>query len=996
MTPSSPSQQRRTVRELIEAKDPDFMASCRRIAASNRAELERLAALPERHPDLIDTDDDGAVEVHDPAEIRAELERAWEAPAAVRPDTGSNAAQQALQHLQLLGKDPRQTWFRSIRHGKGANRRRRGADLHGFNEAELRADAAENAALYFVVGNARTASGKKGAVKNNDVETLPALFVEWDDMPVQEQLTAWEQLGLPEPTLMLTTGGASAHLYWRLQQPATKAEWDAITARLIAHCKSDTNCAGAARVMRLAGSRYIDKKTGQPTGSRAEIVHEAPEAIYTLEEITACLPAPATAPSPAATAPSKAIRPTQQPAPAARPLEQVHEALLQIPQILPDTGQRERFRSLAWGLLCAVREAGADDGMALALLEEHSPLVRDAAEYLKTDPHSVTAATFWHLAREAGWKPEREQRRQQKASATAPDAPRPTPAEAAAEATGLAWLLDRLDTGTGPAGARKTTAGDLAQSLMVVAGSRLRFNQQTLLAEIDGQPIEGTSLDTMHVALQLRGMNVTAENTVAAVATAALQHPYHPVTEYLDRVAADPAIEPLDLTALVGMFLRPGDPPGTLQARMLAKTLIGAVARAFEPGCKHDTACTLVGEQGAQKSTFWEALAGPAFYSSSSLGRLEKDSLMLVHATWFLEIAELETVTGKRAAGELKNFLSTRVDCFRPPYGKTMGRHQRPSVMVATSNRTDFLTDETGSRRFWIIPVTAKEIDVAGVRAIRDRIWKSAVLAYRRGERWWLDKADEAASEIENKEFSASHPWESPISDWLAGRGRTPFTSAEALVHAGLRQRDQIHRRDEMALATVMAGMGWVQRRIQHGRTRQRMWLPAADAPVPNLPDLPDLGTGEVGQRDRLKRNDSQPCAQPARPEIKDWPEAVPVRGSDTQHKVSREKRSGTPGSAREASHSQGSGCPTLPVEVGHEVGHGPEVGHEAPATVADWCEVALAELRLAPHLMHLPEVMAWLRARDAGVSQRQAGDALERLRQADADHDQPTLLDTP
>ncbi|MEB3331152.1 MAG: virulence-associated E family protein [Synechococcaceae cyanobacterium] len=551
--------------------------------------------------------------------------------------------------------------------------------------------------------------------------------------------------------------------------------------------------------------------------------------------------------------------------------------------------------------------------------------------------------------------------------AAAPAAPRPAPAEGAAGATGLAWLLDRLDTGTGPAGARKTTAGDLAQSLMLVAGNRLRFNQQTLLAEIDGQPIEGTSLDTMHVALQLRGMNITAENTVAALAAAALQHPYQPVTEYLGRVAADPAIETLDLTALVGMFLRPGDPPGSLQGRMLAKTLIGAVARAYQPGCKVDTTCTLVGEQGAQKSTFWEALAGPSFYSSSSLGRLEKDALLLVHATWFLEIAELETVTGKRAAGELKNFLSTRVDCFRPPYGKTMGRHQRPSVMVGTSNRTDFLTDETGSRRFWIIPVTASEIDVAGVRAIRDRIWKSAVIAYHRGERWWLDKADEAASELENQQFSASHPWEGPVIDWLGERGSTPFTSAEALVQAGLRQRDQIQRRDEMALATVLGPMGWVQRRGRVAGERKRMWFRAEDAPVPTVPTCPNLNSNRLGRANASQGNGSGELSQPSRPKSQDLPEAVPVRGSGTQRREGTEKRSGRSGQGRETLQRNGSAVPTSKPEVGTGWDRGPEVGTEAPASVSDWCELALAELRLAPD-----------------------------PRQEDAAHDQQTLLDLP
>jgi hypothetical protein len=41
---------------------------------------------------------------------------------------------------------------------------------------------------------------------------------------------------------------------------------------------------------------------------------------------------------------------------------------------------------------------------------------------------------------------------------------------------------------------------------------------------------------------------------------------------------------------------------------------------------------------------------------------------------------------------------------------------------------------------------------------------------------------------------------------------------------------------------------------------------------------------------------------------------------------------------------------------------------------------------------MHLSAVMAWLRTRDAGLTQRQAVDALDRLHADDCDDDQPVF----
>ena len=72
--------------------------------------------------------------------------------------TDLTPAQQALRHLELLGKDPDAAWFRAIKHGQGANSRRDGADLRGFNRDELRSDANDGHALrHLVVGDAYSA-----------------------------------------------------------------------------------------------------------------------------------------------------------------------------------------------------------------------------------------------------------------------------------------------------------------------------------------------------------------------------------------------------------------------------------------------------------------------------------------------------------------------------------------------------------------------------------------------------------------------------------------------------------------------------------------------------------------------------------------------------------------------------------------------------------------------------------------------------------------------
>ena len=69
---------------------------------------------------------------------------------------------EALRFLAELGKDPDTTYFRTIRHGSGANKSRNGADLLGFDAAALKADNDAGDSIYVVIGNASSASGKRG------------------------------------------------------------------------------------------------------------------------------------------------------------------------------------------------------------------------------------------------------------------------------------------------------------------------------------------------------------------------------------------------------------------------------------------------------------------------------------------------------------------------------------------------------------------------------------------------------------------------------------------------------------------------------------------------------------------------------------------------------------------------------------------------------------------------------------------------------------------
>lgn len=52
--------------------------------------------------------------------------------------------------------------------------------------------------------------GAGGGHEDKDVEQCRAIFCEWDDRPVEDQLLHWETVGFLEPTFTIYSGDKSA------------------------------------------------------------------------------------------------------------------------------------------------------------------------------------------------------------------------------------------------------------------------------------------------------------------------------------------------------------------------------------------------------------------------------------------------------------------------------------------------------------------------------------------------------------------------------------------------------------------------------------------------------------------------------------------------------------------------------------------------------------------------------------------------------------------
>ena len=621
-----------------------------------------------------------------------------------------------------------------------------------------------------------------GGDTDSEITQCRAVFCEWDDRPKEWQVDAWKDLNLPEPTLQVDTGGKSIHNYWVFADPISVDDWKSLQTRLLDHADADRSLKNPSRVMRLPGTFHIDAD-GNP-GGLTTIIHTS-DNYYTVRDLEKALPSKKIH--------EKMIEANRYSDYKARTLDEIREALSKVPPRKAGTGTYHIYRNLFWGLIKAVEEAGGTRDQAISLMESNSPAWKGLRQIATSGGDKVTAGTFWYWAKHFGWKP---------------PAPPPKPE------LNITAAAQALDTGEfEPTGEKlqKIEADQLLQMLRA-AKKEYRYNIFTQQIEQEEEVLEG--IERFYLKLAQMRLKISKEVAIDCVIEVAKENSYDPVRSYLEHCSN--TVEPTYIDRLASTYLVPADATKaepTLYDKMLKCTLIAAVARVFKPGCKHDNACVLLGEQGARKSSFWKALGGH-FFSDALRDCQSKDDLMILHRSWIMEWAELDHITNKRQAGVIKAFLSQSTDMFRVPYGKTAEMFPRRGIIVGSTNSDEFLVDETGNRRFWVIPVgmtQANPIDVESLMKEVDSIWASAVHAYQNDEPYALSIEDEAQVNAENSKYTMGHPWKGPIESWLhVPQNRFKDVTIELLLSEAINKPvERQTRYDQMAVGNVLKALGY-------------------------------------------------------------------------------------------------------------------------------------------------------------------------------------------
>jgi predicted P-loop ATPase len=355
------------------------------------------------------------------------------------------------------------------------------------------------------------------------------------------------------------------------------------------------------------------------------------------------------------------------------------------------------------------------------------------------------------------------------------------------------------------------------QEVKELLGDQLRLN--TLRKQIE---LNGEVLNPDRVSLKLANdfnLPISRANALDIVAELAEQNSYSPVVQYLNSVREKHGDSHSILEGIASRYFGTDKP---IYDTYLRNTLIAAVARAMNPGCKVDTALILQGKQGIGKSTFFKTLAGEDWFSDSLGQASDKDELLKLHVAWFIEWAELESILKRRDLASVKGFLSAPTDYIRLPYGRSTQVLNRPSIIVGTTNEDELFNDPTGNRRFWVVPVQ-KPIDLERLRQERDSIWAAAVALHGAGCHWWLTPEDEELSSAIVSEYQVVDPWQEEIAAYV--RTRTVITAGEVLDDCLDLDLERRERKHEMRVGSILKSLGWAQdRRYVEGK-QKRVWV---------------------------------------------------------------------------------------------------------------------------------------------------------------------------
>lgn len=231
--------------------------------------------------------------------------------------------------------------------------------------------------------------------------------------------------------------------------------------------------------------------------------------------------------------------------------------------------------------------------------------------------------------------------------------------------------------------------------------------------------------------------------------------PKHDV--FIEYFTTLPAWDGVDHIAALADYVKTSDDAWWHQ--MFRKALMRTAACAMLK-MRNKQCLTLFGGQNAGKSHFIFFLVPPQlkpYYKEGFSNPQSKDGKLEMVQNIVINLDDLDSLS-KWEVGQIKALFTTPAIKERPFFGTSPRIFQRRASFWASTNRDDFLVDETGNVRWVIIKVKTILHDNGGSKGYQQnvditKLWSQVIHLINSGEKYELTSEEFKESETHNKGF---------------------------------------------------------------------------------------------------------------------------------------------------------------------------------------------------------------------------------------------------
>jgi hypothetical protein len=279
----------------------------------------------------------------------------------------------------------------------------------------------------------------------------------------------------------------------------------------------------------------------------------------------------------------------------------------------------------------------------------------------------------------------------------------------------------------------------------------------------DFQPMSDRLKNTLLIALQ--GVKDTRKSDFDTVLESGFVPGFHPFLHYLSRLPpwdGQDYIRELSVSVMV----KGGIEKQMLFEAYLRRWLVAMVASWLDEDEVNQAVLVFIGEQGSGKTTWFSHLLPPElrcyFRIKVNASQVSKDDLISLSQFGLVCYEELDVMRPSQV-NTMKSVVTMPSIDERKPYGRYSEHMPHVASFCGTGNNVQFLTDQTGNRRW--LPFHVDSIDNPRDHPFNyEGIYAQAYALYRQGFRHYFTKAEEEVLREHNKTFEMPQPEQEAIS----------------------------------------------------------------------------------------------------------------------------------------------------------------------------------------------------------------------------------------